>query len=277
MIAARALRSSRLTNPRPPLRLTAPIMRPSSRGLAIAACSTTLAACGADDPLRPTGAEPAAVALATTSTLALASLGDTALVRPRVLDRSGAALAGLPLRWSLSRTGVVQPDGEGVYRAVGNGRVTIVAELDPGQTGVRPGGYWAGRLADSVVVEVRQRPARLTLAPVDTAFGSLGARRQLRALVTDARGHALLDGPPPITWRSADPRVLAVDGTGLVRSQGDGVTQVAVEAATLRVTTTFSVDARRPHTSCMVFAQRRQSRQSCVTLDFVVREREDGR
>jgi hypothetical protein len=273
----RPLRPTRPATLCPPLRPTIPLMLRSPRGLVAAAAATALAACGADEPLRPAGAEPATVTLTTASAVALASLGDTALVHPRVIDRAGAALAGVPLRWSLSRSGVVEADGEGVYRAVGNGRVTIVAELDPAHTGVRPGGYWAGRLADSVVVEVRQRPARLTLAPVDTAFGTLGARRQLRALVTDARGHALLDGPPPLTWRSADPRVLAVDSTGLVRSLGDGVTHVAVEAATLRVTATFSVNARRPHTSCMVFAQRRQSRQSCVTLDFVVREREDGR
>jgi hypothetical protein len=255
-------------------------MTPPRRGplpAASLAASLALAACAPDDALSPRAPEAAGVSLTADSRAPLTSLGDSAIVRHRVYDRHGAALAAVPVRWSVSAPGVVEPDGEGVFRAVGNGRVTVVAELDPGLTGVRPAGYWAGRLADSVVVEVRQRPARLTLAPVDTAFATLGASRQLRVLVTDARGNAMLDGPPPLAWRSADPRVLAVDGAGVVRSLAEGAAAITVEADELRGAATFTVRPRLPHTSCMVFAQRRQTRQSCVTLGFTMREREAGR
>jgi hypothetical protein len=246
-------------------------MNRSYRGLPLAA-SLTATACAPGDPLPPDGALPTSIHLTTDVRTSLASLGDTALVRPRVLDPHGAPLEGVPLRWSARPSGIVQLDGEGVYRAIGNGRVQVVAEIDPGKTGVRPAGYWAAPIADSVSIEVRQRPARLTLASVDTAFGTLGASRQLHAQVTDARGHAMLDGPPRLTWLSADPRVLVVDGSGIVRSLGEGTARVLVQADQLSGAATFTVTPRLPHTSCMVFAQRRQTRQSCVTLDLTVRE-----
>ena len=263
--------SPRITVPR----MSRHPLRPLAALAALAVA--TLAACAPDAALRPDVAQPTTVGLTAVAAAPLASIGDTALVRPRVLDQHGQPLDGVRLRWSLSRDGVVAQDAEGVFRAVGNGRVTVVASIDPGTTGVRPAGYWADRVADSVVIEVRQRAARLALAPVDTAFGALGTARQLRVTVTDARGHALLDGPPPLTWLSGDARVIAVDGAGVVRSMAEGTARVTVQAESLVGAATFTVQPRLPHTSCMVFAQRRQTRQSCVTLDFVVRDREAAR
>ena len=246
------------------------------RAAAVLAASA-LAACVPADPLRPDGAYPTGLVLTADAQGPLASLGDTARVVARVLDVHGASLPTVPLRWTLRPAGVLVRDGEGIYRAVGNGRVTLVAEIAVGETGVRPAGYYAKPVADSVVLEVRQRPARLAIAPVDTAFATLGASRALRALVTDARGNAMLDGPPPLTWLSADPRVLAVDAAGVLRSVGEGAARVTVRSDALSGAATFSVQPRLPHTSCMVFAQRKQTRQSCVTLDFVMREREAAR
>ena len=247
------------------------------RGGLLLAATVALTACDTRHPLAPERSQPAAVTLTTEISAALASLGDTAIVRPQVHDRSGTPLSGVPLRWSLAPAGIVEMDGEGIFRAIGNGRVTIVAEIDPGQTGVRPSGYWAGRLADSVVLEVQQRPARLALASVDTAFTTLGGRRQLSVQIADARGNAMLDGPPPLTWQTTDPRVVTVDSAGVVRSLGEGAAQITVHAAGLRGATMFTVLPRLPHTSCMVFAQRRRTQQSCVTFDITIREREAGR
>lgn len=260
--------------------MTRSMRRPIDRALLTAsllAASLLLGGCAADDVLVPDDRHAAGVSLTASVSVALASIGDTALVQPRVYDQHGATIAGARLRWSVRPAGVVQQDAEGVYRAVGNGRVTVVAEVDPGETGVRPAGYWAGRVADSTVIEVRQRAAHLAVAPVDTAFGTLGAARQLRVQVTDARGNAMIDGPPPLAWQSADARVVTVDGAGVVRSLGEGTARIVVRADQLTGAATFTVQPRLPHTSCMVFAQRRQTRQSCVTLDFVLHEREAGR
>ncbi len=245
-------------------------------GLLLAA-TVVFAACDANEPLGASGSEAEAVTLSTQGPTLLTSLGDTAIVRSQVLDRSGTPLDSVPLRWTITPADVVQADGEGVFRAVGNGRVTVVAAIDVADTGVRPGGYWASRLADTVVIEVRQRPSRLVIAPVDTAFTTIGARRQLSVQVSDARGNPMLGGPPPLTWRSADPRVVTVDSAGVVRSSGEGDAQVIVQADEVVGAAAFTVRPRLPHTSCMVVAQRRRTQQSCVTLDFVLREREVGR
>jgi hypothetical protein len=243
---------------------------------AFAALAALAAACSPDSVVRPDRAQPARLVLATAGA-PLASLGDSALVVPQVLDAAGVPLAGVPVRWSVRDTGVVRQDGAGVYRAVGNGRVTVVAEVDPGQTGVRPAGYYVGPVADSVVLEVRQRPARLALAPVDTAFGALDASRRLRVQVADARGNPMPDALAGLAWRSADPRVVSVDSAGVVRSVGEGAARVTVQADGLFGAATFTVRPRLAHTSCMVFAARRRTRQSCVTLDFTVRAREGAR
>jgi hypothetical protein len=220
------------------------------RTTSLLAAGAALAAC-ADDPLRPERARPARVALALDSTTALASLGDTARVTARVLDAAGRPVAGAVVRWSLAG-GAVARDGEGVYRAVANGRATVVAEVDVGETGVAPAGYWARRVADSVTIDVRQRAARLAIARADTAFRTLGARRLLAVAVTDARGHALLDGPPPLAWRSADPGVVAVDAAGLLHSVARGSARVTVQAGTLSGAATFTVNptCRTPRAWC---------------------------
>jgi hypothetical protein len=251
---------------------------PAAPAHAAAAVLTALAAaCAPDAALDPARTRPARLVLTAAGAAPMASLGDTALVVARVLDGAGNVLPNVRVRWALAGAGVVQQDGEGVFRAVGNGRVTVVADVDPGRTGVRPAGYYVGSVADSVVLEVRQRPARLALAPVDTAFGSIGAARQLRVQIADARGNPMPGALAALAWRSADARVVSVDGAGVVRSVGEGSAQVTVQADGLAGAATFAVRPHLPHTSCMVFAQRRRSRQSCVTLDFVVREREAAR
>jgi hypothetical protein len=70
--------------------------------------------------------------------------------------------------------------------------------------------------------------------------------------------------------------VLAVDGAGVVRSLAEGAGRVTVHVEALTGAATFTVSPRRPHTSCMVFALRRQTKQACVTVDFVMREQREG-
>lgn len=236
-----------------------------------------LTACSADDAMAPAGAVAAKVVLTVNSATSLGSLGDSAILTPRVLDASGRVIAAAKLVWSVSKTGIVQADGEGVYRAIANGRVTIVAAVDPGETGVRPKGYWADPIADSVTVDVRQRPVRLAVAPVDTAFVTIGATRALQVQATDARGNPMPSAIMSLAWVSADPRVVTVDSAGLVRSRGEGAARVTVRADSLVGTATFAVNPRLPHTSCMVYAQRKRAKQSCVTLDLVLYERGEGR
>lgn len=237
----------------------------------------SLAACAGDDPLAPGHGRPASLTLVSSGSTSLASLGDSAQFAPRVLDAAGRVVTGAAVTWSVAPAGVLAREAEGVYRAVANGRATITVSVAVSETGVRPAGYWAAPLVDSVVVEVRQRPARLTLGAVDSAFTRLGTIRQLHAAVADARGNPMGSALAPVTWGSSDARVVAVDSAGNVRSIGEGSAGITARTEALSATTAFTVNPRLVHTSCMVYGQRRKVQQSCVTLGFVMREREEGK
>jgi hypothetical protein len=181
--------------------VTPRLLAPRRAAAAACAAAALAAACAPDAALDPARTRPARLVLVAARRRSRSPASATpALVVARVLDAAGAPVPNAPVRWSVRGPDVVRPDGAGVFRAVGNGRVTVVAELDPGHTRVRPAGYYAAPIADSVVLEVRQRAARLALAPVDTAFATLGAARPLRVLVADARGN-----PMPDTLAAASP------------------------------------------------------------------------
>lgn len=236
-----------------------------------------LGACSADDALSPGSGRPASLTLVSSGSTSLASLGDTARLSPRVLDAAGRVVTGARVIWSVSMGGVVVPDGEGIYRAVTNGRATVIATIDVSETGVHPAGYWAEPLVDSAVIEVRQRPARLTLGAIDTAFTRLGTVRQLHAAVTDARGNPIVAALAPVSWESSDARIVAVDTAGVVRSSAEGTAGVTAHVEALSAVARFTVNPRLVHTSCMTYGLRRRVQQSCVTLDFVMRERGEGK
>jgi hypothetical protein len=250
--------------------------RRGKHALLALAMSVAMSACGSADVFAPGDGQASSLSLTLSGAPLLSSLGDSALLNPKVLDASGNMLSTRNVRWSMRPTGIVVQEGS-AFRAVKNGRVTIVAEIELGMTGVRPDGYWAGRVADSVTIDVQQRAVRLSLAPVDTAFTTLGAVRKLQVTATDARGNTLLGSLPALTWSSSQPGAATVDSAGVVKSMAEGLSVVTVQAVGLFGAVTFTVRPRLPHTSCMVFAQRRQSKQSCVTVDFTIREREAGR
>lgn len=227
-----------------------------------------LAAC-ASDPVRPNDSIPTRVVL-DVAARDLGSLGDTSLIRPVVYDQHGVPMAGVQVDWSLSTDGVVVPVGHGAFRAVGNGDVTVRAAVLIGATGVRPGGYWTEPIAASANLRVQQRPARLTIAPVDTMFTTVSSSRRLLVGVSDARGNTMQMLPEPIRYQSTNSDVVIVDETGVVRSRKLGVARVSASLAGLSTNVTFAVDPRLAHTACMVYAKRRRASQQCVTNGFTV-------
>jgi hypothetical protein len=247
----------------------------SLRQLTIMAASLSLMACTSDQVVGPSiGGTPGSISLSVIGSASLASLGDTATIRPRLLDVGGSALAATdiataPVRWSMSTPGILEQVGTGVFRAVRNGRVTVIAEIDPAATGIRPSGYYATRLVDSVTIEVRQQPANVT-ATFDSAFTMLGVLRQLRFTVADARGNLITEGLPRTVFTSADARIASVDSTGTVRSTGEGSTRLTAAIGSFTWNATVVVQPRRAHVSCMVYAQRKRSKQSCVTNNFTL-------
>lgn len=247
--------------------------KPRARAIAVLAGALLVSACQGDSILAPREGGANSVWLSATTQL-LTSLGDTLRLKSLVRDATGAPAPDVPMRWQLSAPGILEPLGNGLFRAVGNGRVTIRATVDPSATGVRPSGYFANVSSDSMIVNVQQAPAYMVALSVDTLYTMIGVRRAVGLQVTDARGHEIERDVLSVAYEMMDPRVATVDGAGVVRSVEEGRTELVATARTAAGATTWrapvNVRPRATHTSCMNFTQRRQARKSCVTSDFVV-------
>lgn len=63
----------------------------------------------------------------------------------------------------------------------------------------------------------------ISISPGQVVLGAIGARRQLS--VTDGGGNTIPPGNG-VSWRSGDPDIAAVDGSGMVTASGDGQTTI---------------------------------------------------
>jgi hypothetical protein len=241
--------------------------------VALAAMTLMAAACGNDTP---TAASRGGVATAITLSMpgggSLASLGDTARITAQVEDVDGRPLGDAPLQWTVTTPGIVEQVGPGQFRALRNGRTVVVATIDPGLTGVKPTGYHADRVVDSVAIEVRQQPAQI-IGAIDALFRTIGTRRALQLQVLDARGTPVDPAVlPRIMLTTGNANVATVDSTGRVRSVGDGTTTISVSAGSATWQQQIEVQARRPHVSCMTYTTRRRTAGACVNNQFVIYE-----
>lgn len=228
-----------------------------------------LAACSSDSVTAPSGGTPDRISVSSNIGLPMSSFGDSATVTVRVFDAGGTALTGVPIVYKVSAPGVVEALGNGIFRAVADGQVTITAEVDPSATGARPAGYYADRLSQTVTLQVRQLPARIVPVSADTGFTALGQLKPVVLRVTDARGNPM--GTVTRTWSTDNPLVATVDANGTVRSVGSGSTRLTYTVGTLSWSTTITVNASRQHVSCMRYTQRRTAREACVTNTFTLR------
>jgi hypothetical protein len=236
---------------------------------ALVFASVGLAACQADTAVAPGGAVPSRVSVSLASTSPLASFGDTAVVRARVLDAAGNEIPGVPVIYSVASNTVLESVGTGLFRSRGNGTAVIRVQVDPAATGARPKGYYADRLVDSVAVIVQQQPARI-VAAADTVFPLINLLRTFGLTATDARGNAITTPLNP-QWQSGNPTIATVDATGRVRSVANGSTPVSVRLGAFTWQTTVVVNANRTHVSCMRYIRRKQQQQQCVTNTVTLR------
>ncbi len=241
----------------------------TSRSLILGA-TAFLAACQADSVVAPTGGTPDRISVSSTVGTPMSSFGDSATVAVRVFDAGGATVTGVPLIYKVSAPGVVESLGNGIFRAVGDGQVTVTAEVDPSATGARPAGYYANRLTGTVTLQVRQVPARIIPVSADTGFTALGLIKPVVLRVTDARGNPMGTSFSR-TWSTDNPQVATVDVNGNVRSIGSGTTRLTYSVGTLTWSATVIVNASRQHVSCMRYTQRRNARETCVTNTFTLR------
>lgn len=96
-------------------------------------------------------------------------------------------------------------------------------------------------IADSVRVEVRQRPARASIVnKLNLATKIVGDTFRIRVTAIDASGGAIDNVQP--TWASLNPTIVSVDPlTGLARSVGAGSAKVVAQAGDITDTVTIAV------------------------------------
>jgi len=104
------------------------------RRLALAATVLAFVSCGGDSsgggssPTQPVTSVATTIELSTTS-VALASLGEAVTLTATVKDQNGAAMTDQTVVWSSSQTGVATVDAIGLVTAVSNGASTDVGQL----------------------------------------------------------------------------------------------------------------------------------------------------
>ncbi|HET9013134.1 MAG TPA: Ig-like domain-containing protein, partial [Gemmatimonadaceae bacterium] len=122
-------------------------------------------------------------------------------------DRSRA------VEWKSSDPAIATIAADGTLTARSPGQATITATSD----GVR---------GEARVTVVSVRAHSIVVAPLPSPL-RLGDKASLKATVCDADGKTV---NRPVTWRSSDPRVAAVQGDGRLAAVGEGWAIVTAEA-----------------------------------------------
>src|SRR5688572_6828636 len=164
------------------------------------------------------------------SVVRLDAVGAKAPLRIIVRDAAGHPIASQSRRPTACRSlneRVASLSATGDLTARSNG-VTYVRCTDRG-------------IADSVRVEVRQRPARALIADkVNLGSRILGDTFRLRLSAIDAAGDAISN--VQATWASLNPAIVSVDPlTGFARSIGAGTARIVAQAGDVTDTVSIAV------------------------------------
>lgn len=139
----------------------------------------------------------------------MTAIGETITLEPIITTEGGDRYdlpAGQRVKWISLAPQVVSVDASGVVEARQNGQATIVGSVFG--------------LVDSVFVTVSQVPKRVVASPAADTLAELNATTRLSAEVFDANDVRIPDAD--VSWRSTNPSVAEVDGTGKVIAVGEG-------------------------------------------------------
>lgn len=160
----------------------------------------------------------------TPASFTLTRVGQQQALSASVMDAGGAVVAGAPVTWASSNTGVATVSDAGVVTAVGDGSATITA-TSKGASGT------AAATVDLTVVEVVVDPAEATL--------TVGATLQLGATALDEDGEPVAT---TINWSSSDLLVASVSSGGLVTANEFGTAVITATAKGVSATATITVE-----------------------------------
>ena len=141
----------------------------------------------------------------------------TRAVAAEVLDKKGEVMPGIAVEWSSSKPAIATIDKvTGSVKTVAPGRTIVTAKA---------GEISATSLVDVVdAAEILVTPSRLTLA------GPKGTTAQLACDVKDS-SHKPVD--VKATWSSSDPKVVVVEGNGLLKSVSEGKATITASVGDL--------------------------------------------
>ena len=192
------------------LRGSLPVMTGRHRScsvLLLVTVTATAASCG--DPTPPEPPRPTGITVSPTS-LRFSAVADTFRLTAKVHDQHGNVITGATVTWASDETSVATVDASGLVRSVGNGEATVTATV--------------GSVSGNAEVTVAQVVSAVHVSPETLEFSALGDTLRLGAEPVDANGHPVETAT--VTWASGDTAVAVVDGSGLVRSVGNGEAMV---------------------------------------------------
>ncbi len=185
--------------------------------------------------------------------------GETLALEAVVRDADGFPVPeAAGFLWRSDALAVVRVGAGGVAEAVDDGVATVTAAYN-GLEGSAT--LTVARVVDAVAIEPAS-PATLTF------FGQTLA---LRARITDAAGELILQ---PAAWRSLDPGVATVDGSGVVTAVAEGTARI--EASRDGVAATVEVDVAQAVSYVEVSPRDRTFNASGQTQTFTARAFDAG-
>lgn len=155
--------------------------------------------------------------------VALDAIGDSLMLRTRMLDRAGAEVAGAVVDWKSSNPDIVRIDENGTVHAVRPGNAVIKGRC--------------GAAVVSVRARMEQRIAAIWIEPTDVTLTAIGEIALLQCTALDRNRHAVTG--PQIHWTSKNPDVASVMPDGVITAIGNG--RAEVEARSGLVSGTVSV------------------------------------
>jgi uncharacterized protein YjdB len=148
----------------------------------------------------------------------LTAAGQVAQFSASVRDRSGTAIPGAQVTWSVADDRIVESLGGGQFRARGAGSTTVTATAVANPA-----------LSASAGVVVRLTPVEVVVSPASATLNLVGQTTQLTAQLF-AAGRVPVFGVG-VTWSSSNAGVVSVDANGQV-------TALSAGEATITATTT---------------------------------------
>ena len=195
---------------------------PRRQVLLLALLAPAAAACSGGKSVTGTGAasnppaEPQVASVTVSPAVdTLVSIDDSVTFSTTLRDPAGNVISGGSVAWSSTEAAVATVSSRGTATAKQNGTTRIVASI-------------SGK-ADTAVLVVEQRTARVAVSPDSARVSAPGDTVRFTAEPQDANGHAV--GEVKVDWSASDTSVATVDSTGLATAKALGRVEVTAAAA----------------------------------------------